>query len=765
MLSHTSFRSFGNWPAQREARMLRRPLKVRLKKSFWMLALLLAFTISTFGQDLATKLLEAAKTRNTAEVKKLLAEGADANAKDKGGWTALIWAVYFSRTNTVRALLEKGADVNATREDGETALMNAGSDGDQDIVRTLLERGATVNARDSDGWTALFWAASSGRTDIVRTLLEKGADVDSVDSVGKTALMSAAIRGQTETVRTLIEKGADVNARSKDGHTVLMAAVDLGRIDTVRALLESGADLTARDRKGVTALQLAAKYKYSEIVALLRNPPQVSRKENPNNTATSTLAASSTVPKVSSAPQPPPPTSASEGSLVLARKLVDAAEAGDTSEVRSLLREGANTNARASDGQTALMGAAVRGHTDTVRVLLKAGADANAAGNTGRTALMEAALEGYKETILALLEKGANVNAKDNEGWTALFWATFSRRANAVRILLENGADVNAKNKYEDTALVRAAYGGDTDTLAVLLEKGADVNAQDDMGRTALIEAARQGHLDTVRALLGKGADANVPDRDGATALSAAEKHNYSVIVALLKNPPGSSLSTNAGNKVKSLSGESSVIVASSSADLTTETRELTDAQAQAFYRIGLNIRLVEDLWLHAGPMGARWANSIHDDLRKVDSPAELIQLAQQASIHLSSSTNDHDGNVALLIRNLRSHLDGFCEQHTEDKFFYAAGGFTYSLTLLGEDVEFSNNSDVNVEDGRRKTFPLASALAAQCSRTAACKARALPYFLAAAALLRGSQLIPADGSKLLEVSADIEQALRGDEH
>src|SRR6266513_1506490 len=181
-------------PHDTEPAHRRVPRKVVMKKPLWILVAMLCFSVSTCGQDLDGKLLEAAEARNTAEVQKLLGEGADANAKDNAGWTALIWAAYFGRTDTVRTLLEKGAYVNAKGKDGMTALMNAASAGYQDIVHALLEKGANVNAKDDSG---------------------------------KTALMSAAVRGHTDTVRTLLEKGADVNAKSKAGRTALMSASDL----------------------------------------------------------------------------------------------------------------------------------------------------------------------------------------------------------------------------------------------------------------------------------------------------------------------------------------------------------------------------------------------------------------------------------------------------------------------------------------------------------------------------------------------------------
>src|SRR6266513_787656 len=321
------------------------------------------------------------------------------------------------------------------------------------------------------------------------------------------------------------------------GKTVLMSAADWGHLDTVRALLEQGADVDAKDKKGDTALRLAEKYKYSSIVALLRRAPPMPPKTGIKNRTASvpTTSPAATGPPAASDLQPASPASAS--SQDLNKKLLDAAEAGDTAEVRSLLREGANPNAKGGYGSTALMGAAVRGHTETVRALLEKGAEVNAKGNTGRTALMEAALEGYTETVRTLLEKGAEVNAKDNAGWTPLFWAAFSRRT------------------------------------------------------------------DTVRALLQTGADITVRDRDGETALSGAEKHNYSDVIALLNPPPG--LQSQEPKKPSTgIPDAPPAVTAPTSAAVPTGDEGLEkELAAQSFYRLGLNMRLMEVLWSHPGEL------------------------------------------------------------------------------------------------------------------------------------------------------------------
>jgi hypothetical protein len=136
-------------------------------------------------------------------------------------------------------------------------------------------------------------------------------------------------------------------------------------------------------------------------------------------------------------------------------KLLDAAMNGYTDNVRSLIAQGANVNARRPGGSTALISAASNGRMEIVKILIEKGADVNAYDQYGRTALLRAANSvGHIEIIKLLIDNGANMESKDEYGRTALMQAVSSaRNANAVRTLIEKGANVNAKNKMGDTAL------------------------------------------------------------------------------------------------------------------------------------------------------------------------------------------------------------------------------------------------------------------------------------------------------------------------
>jgi len=136
----------------------------------------------------------------------------------------LLKAAESGNVNAIKDLLEKGADVNAIDEWGNTALSEAARAGHIAVVKLLIDKGADVNAKDDKrGWifnytfdrrgmTALMWAAERGHTEVVKFLIEKGADVNARNSGGWTALSFAARAGHIEVVKLLIKKGADIDS-------------------------------------------------------------------------------------------------------------------------------------------------------------------------------------------------------------------------------------------------------------------------------------------------------------------------------------------------------------------------------------------------------------------------------------------------------------------------------------------------------------------------------------------------------------------------
>ena len=136
---------------------------------FLFLALLACFPVRLHAQDkIATAeelkieadatFLAAIDNGDALAFYALLDRGADVNAKNGVGNTALMNAAYYDRPEFVRVLISGGADINAVNQIGYTALMNAASTGRTEIVGELLIAGADVNVETNDGWTALRFA-------------------------------------------------------------------------------------------------------------------------------------------------------------------------------------------------------------------------------------------------------------------------------------------------------------------------------------------------------------------------------------------------------------------------------------------------------------------------------------------------------------------------------------------------------------------------------------------------------------------------------
>ncbi len=180
----------------------------------------------------------------------------------------------------IKELLKKGADVNASNKYGDTALMVAAYNGHLEVVKYLAQNGADVNAKVSYGGTALMKAVIGEHLDVVKYLAECGADLDVKDGAGRTALMMVANWGKLDVVKCLVECGADLEAKDKDGKTALYWAAIFGKLDVVKCLVEHGADLEAKNKDGRTALDIARECEKADCVKFLEKlqPKEVAKK-------------------------------------------------------------------------------------------------------------------------------------------------------------------------------------------------------------------------------------------------------------------------------------------------------------------------------------------------------------------------------------------------------------------------------------------------------------------------------------------------------
>jgi ankyrin repeat protein len=154
-----------------------------------------------------------------------------------------------------------------------------------------------------------------------------------------------------------------------------------------------------------------------------------------------------------------------------------AAQLDDVNRVAKTLLRGVSPNVRDPNGETGLIVAMRYESLKVARLLMdQPGIDLEAKAPNGNTALMMAAFRQNKTALLELLKRGAQVNQK---GWTALHYAAAAGSVELTRILLDKYAYIDAESPSGMTPLMIAAREGQEDVVALLLEQGADATLKD----------------------------------------------------------------------------------------------------------------------------------------------------------------------------------------------------------------------------------------------------------------------------------------------
>lgn len=252
--------------------------------------------VNAHDSDGVTALMRAASAGRGDMVRLLLAHKADAGAKTSGGVNALMMAALGGYLDAVAPLLTAATDANVKDNQGRTALMAAASSRDPATVNALLAAGADAAMTDAGGASALTYAAAEGFTSAVDALQQRGAkpgDMELLMAAGRChsaivrsflahgmnpnrtesgtpPLVVAAGGNCADTVDLLIASGADLNATNSDGWTPLIKAAAAGHTEVVRVLLEKGADMDRQDSLGRSAWMYAAMSRHEDIAALFR---------------------------------------------------------------------------------------------------------------------------------------------------------------------------------------------------------------------------------------------------------------------------------------------------------------------------------------------------------------------------------------------------------------------------------------------------------------------------------------------------------------
>jgi uncharacterized protein len=454
---------------------------------------------------LQAPLADAVQRQDKKAVQALLAKKADVNATQADGATPLHWAAYTEDAETTAQLLRAGAKVNVKNNYGvspfalaaksgnvdiigqlmkagadpndklnyinadETPLMHAARAGSVDAVRMLLIAGAQVNARENwNGQTALHWAAAEGHGAVVEALIEGGVDIRQRSNAGSTPFMFAVRKGDMRSVRALLAAGADVNQKRPDLATPLLVAIINGHEDLVDLLLDKGADPNAEG--GSTDLSVQGS-RARPIKITLKTPSYRDQLKDvgteggngANNSWGRPLQAAIHV-----------------ANWHVSDEFI-AVNIDRLRVIKSLIKHGADVNARNTDMEPRWSGARYRRR------------------QVGLTPFLAAARQADIEVMRLLLDSGADPKLNTPLNITPLMlaagiaWASNQDRASeeqvldAVKLLVEElHADVNFVADTGETAMHAAAYRGANNVVQYLFDKGAKLDVQDKSGRTPL---------------------------------------------------------------------------------------------------------------------------------------------------------------------------------------------------------------------------------------------------------------------------------------
>jgi ankyrin repeat protein len=342
-----------------------------------------------------------------------------------------------------RRLMARGADVNAKDDTQQSAYLVATSEGHLDLLRLTLRHGARIDDKDSWNGTGLIRAAERGHALVVGELLRAGIDRDHVNRIGYQALHEAVWLGEdtaryATTVRVLVAGGVRLSDRSgregltplgmadrrgfagleriltttttsrrpADPDAALLRAARDGDADAAAVALRAGADIEARDERRRTALLLAATHDRVAVaqvlVAMGADPDALDDRHD-----TPWLVTGVT---------------------------------GSVAMLETLLPANPDLGVRNRYGGVSVIPASERGHVDYVRRVVRTGIDVDHVNDLGWTAMLEAVILGdggadHQEIVRILLRAGADPSIGDRDGVTPLEHAERRGFTEIARIL------------------------------------------------------------------------------------------------------------------------------------------------------------------------------------------------------------------------------------------------------------------------------------------------------------------------------------------
>jgi cytohesin len=491
----------------------------------------------------------------------------------------------------IEILVAAGADVNARNSQGQTALMIAATFGGSEAAEVLAATGARLGDEDAAGRCALDYASVNGNEPVVTALLKAGASPDGKGLV--SSLYAACEAGQWNIARLLLRHGAKPDdGTALDGRSPLIWAARKGQDVLVTELLAAGADPWLR-WAGETALSIAARAGHREVARRIYRIQYTQRPKIDPLEQADTYAPDPYLEEDSPYPWGLDESSGMAEEAVprrlfytMDRFLLNSIAVGEATVVAEAIQAGylrrlgqlaedlmleaaryhelgilksiLDVQAQARQqlskllldrknkaqprvqrwldqfGRAALMAAISRDDVQVAELLLRAGVDGKSILPIGLTPLHLAADKG-PALVRLLLDYGARPDDRTMFIGSSRLFLDIETGALKEDEYRQSGlSGEEEKFAFRDipaevTPLFLALKRGQAEAAALLIQAGHRKGPIEELGKTdpeigipLLLGAAMQGDMQRLRLLLSLGADADIVDGEGRTALQIA---------------------------------------------------------------------------------------------------------------------------------------------------------------------------------------------------------------------------------------------------
>ena len=218
-----------------------------------------------------TALHAAVKSKSIETVRLLLENGADVNAPGNYEYTPLDYATNTRNPSVeiARLLLEQGADVNHGLEEGRYVLRSTSLNGDVEIADLFFEYGVKLPTDPGMARELLRYSTLGGVPRVFNAMLEQ---IGELEPAMVRQLMGACGHGTSGEIATrVIEMGGDPSRVIGYGQAPIHAAAISGRTEVAKALIEGGALINARDGRGRNAYDISRSMKHHKLKRYLRS--------------------------------------------------------------------------------------------------------------------------------------------------------------------------------------------------------------------------------------------------------------------------------------------------------------------------------------------------------------------------------------------------------------------------------------------------------------------------------------------------------------